>query len=43
MPEAKWIEQKMQRFDDVLFTMTQFSAKKSEKPILLDERKNLKA
>ena len=43
MPEAKWIEQKMRRSDDVLFTMMQFSAKKSEKPILLGEQKNLKA
>ena len=33
----------MQGFDDVLFTMTSFSAKKSEKTILLGEEKNLKA
>ena len=33
----------MQRFDDVHFTMTSFSAKKSEKSILLGEEKNLKA
>ena len=33
----------MQSFDDVLFTMMSFSAKKSEKTILLGEEKNLKA
>ena len=33
MPEAKQTEQKMQSFDDVLFTMTSFSAKSSEKNI----------
>ena len=33
----------MQSFDDVLFTMTSFSAKKLEKTILLGEGKNLKA
>ena len=43
MPEAKQVEQKMQGSDDILFTMTSFSAKKSEKMILLDEEKNLKA
>ena len=32
----------MQSFDDVLFTMTLFSAKKSEETILLGEEKNLK-
>ena len=31
MPETKQTEQKMQSFGDVLFTMTSFSAKKSEK------------
>ena len=43
MPEAKEIEQKIQSFDDVLFTMTSFSTKKLEKTILLGEEKNLKA
>ena len=43
MPEAKQTEQKMQSLDDVLFTMTSFSAKKSEKTILLGEEKTLKA
>ena len=43
MPEAKKIEQKMQSFDDVLFTMMSFSAKKSEKTILLCEEINLTA
>ena len=33
----------MQSFDDVLFIMMSFSAKKSEKTILLGEEKNLKA
>ena len=33
----------MQSFDDVLFTMTSFPAKKSQKAILLGEEKNLKA
>ena len=33
----------MQSFDDVVFTMTSFSAKKSEKTILLGKEKNLKA
>ena len=33
----------MQSFDDVLFTMMSFSAKKSEKTILLGDEKNLKA
>ena len=33
----------MQSFDGVLFTMTSFSAKKLEKPILLGDEKNLKA
>ena len=33
----------MQSFGDVLFPMTSFSAKKSEKTILLGEEKNLKA
>ena len=33
----------MQSFDDVLFTMTSFSAKKSKKTILQGEGKNLKA
>ena len=33
----------MQSFDDALFTMTSFSAKKLEKTILLGEEKNLKA
>ena len=33
----------MQSFDDVLFTMTSFSAKKLKKTILLGEEKNLKA
>ena len=32
----------MQSFDDVVFTMTSFSAKKSEKTILLGKEKNLK-
>ena len=32
----------MQSFDDELFTMTSFSAKKSEKTILLGEEKHLK-
>ena len=41
MPETNQTEQKMQSFDDVLFTMTSFSAKKSEKRILLGEEKNL--
>ena len=37
-------EQKMQSFDDLLFTMMPFSAKKSEKKkILLSEEVNLKA
>ena len=43
MPETKQIKQKMQKFDDVLFTMTSFSAKKLENIILLGEEKNLKA
>ena len=43
MPEAKYIEQKMQSFDDFLFTMTSLSANKSKKAILLDDEKNLKA
>ena len=43
MPDAKQIEQKIQSFDDAPFTMTSFSAKKSEKTILLGEEKNLKA
>ena len=43
MPEAKYIEHKMQSFDDVPFTMPSFSAKKWEKTILLGEDKNLKA
>ena len=43
MPQAKQIEQKMQSFDDVLFTMTSFSGKKLENTILLGEEKNLKA
>ena len=43
MPEAKYIEQKMQSFDDVFFAMTSFSAKKLEKTILLSEEKNIKA
>ena len=42
MPEAKKIEQKMQSFDNVLFTTTSFSAKKLEKTIVLGEEKNLK-
>ena len=33
----------MQSFDDVLFTMTSFSAKNSEKTIFLGKEKNLKA
>ena len=33
----------MQSFDDALFSMTSFSAKKSQKTILLGEEKNLKA
>ena len=33
----------MQSFDDVLFTMTSFPAKKLQKTILLGEEKNLKA
>ena len=33
----------MQSFDDFLYTMTTLSAKKSEKTILLDEEKTLKA
>ena len=33
----------MQSFDDVLFTMMSFSAKKMEKTILLGDEKNLKA
>ena len=33
----------MQSFDDVLFTVMSFSAKKLEKTILLGEEKNLKA
>ena len=43
MPEAKQIEQKMQSLDDVLFTMTSFSAKKSEKNNIAGWGKNLKA
>ena len=43
MPETKYIEQKVQSFNDALFTMTSFSAKKMEKTILLVEEKNLKA
>ena len=39
MPEAT--EQNLQSFDDAIFTMTSFSAKKSEKTILLSEEKNL--
>ena len=31
MPEAKKLNKKMQGFDDVLFTMMSFSAKKSGK------------
>ena len=31
MPEAKQTEQKMQSFDDVVFTMTSFSANTLEK------------
>ena len=31
MPEAKQIEQKTQSFDDAIFVMTSFSAKKLEK------------
>ena len=42
MSEAKEIQQKIQSFDDVLFIMTSFSSKKSEKTILLGEKKNLK-
>ena len=41
MLEAKQIEQKCS-FDDVLFTMTSFPAKKSGKTILLGEKKKLK-
>ena len=41
MPEAKQIEQKIPCFDDVLFTMTSFSAKNLDKTILLGEEKNL--
>ena len=33
----------MQSFDDVLFTMMSFSAKKMEKTILLGDEKNLNA
>ena len=33
----------MKSFDDVLLTMTSFSAKKLEKTVLLGEKKNLKA
>ena len=33
----------MQSFDDVVFTMTLFSAKTLEKTILLGEEKHLKA
>ena len=33
----------MQSVNDVLFTMTSFSAKKSEKTSFLGEEKNLKA
>ena len=33
----------MQSFDDILFTMMSFSAKKSQKAILLGEKINLKA
>ena len=33
----------MQGFDDAIFTMTSFSAKKLKKTILLGEEKNLKA
>ena len=43
MPEAKQIERKMQSFDDILFTMMSFFAKKSGKQILLGEEINLKA
>ena len=43
MPEAKQVEPKMQGFDDIVFTMTSFSAKRPEKIILLDEEKDLKA
>ena len=43
MPEAKKIEQKMQSFDDVVFTMTSYLAKKSKKTILLGNEKNVKA
>ena len=32
----------MQSFNDVRFTMTSFTAKKSEKTVLLGEEKNLK-
>ena len=42
MPEPKQIEQKMQSFDDVFFTMISFYAKKFEKTNLLGEEKNLK-
>ena len=43
MPKVKQIKQKMQSFDDVLFTITSFSAKKLKKTTLLGEEKNLKA
>ena len=42
MPEAKQIEQKMESFDDVFFTMISFYAKKFEKTNFLGEEKNLK-
>ena len=42
MPDAKNIEQKMQRFNHVLFIMMSFSAKNLEKTILLGEEKKLK-
>ena len=40
MPEAKEIEQKMQSFGDVIFTMTSLCARKLEKTKLLGEEKN---
>ena len=44
MPGAKKMEQKMQSFHDVLFTMRLFFTKKLEKKtILLAEEKNLEA
>ena len=41
MPEAKWIKQKKWSFDDVIFAMMPFCAKKSEKVKLLGKEKNL--